>query len=147
MQLFSTTIQYPFPKLPDPSHLDGIGIILWAANHSGGPVEASRGLEGDCEVVGLRDVLHGGGAGVRLHDGGKLEGQHKREQLLQCGGTSGEESEMTVRELSHFYERGVADTLWWPLKCCSCVKLDCPSLGCHCRNTEIKCVVPDVLKS
>lgn len=74
-----------------PPHLDGVGVVLRAANHAGGPVEASRGLEGDCEVVRLRDVLHGGGAGVRLHDGGKLERQHEGEQLLQYGGTEGGE--------------------------------------------------------
>lgn len=74
------------PHFGDPPHLDSIGVVLRAADHAGGPVEAGRGLEGDGEVVCLRDVLHGGGAGVRLHDGRKLEGQHNREQLLQHGG-------------------------------------------------------------
>lgn len=41
-------------------------------------------------------MLHGGGAGVRLHDGGKLERQHKREQLLQYGGTEGEKRKKKV---------------------------------------------------
>lgn len=78
-------------KSPDPPHLDSVGVVLRAADHARGPVEAGRGLEGDCEVVGLRDVLHGGGAGVGLHDGGKLERQHEGEQLLQYGATEGRE--------------------------------------------------------
>jgi len=86
------SLNYPIftQKLRAPPHLDGVGVVLWAANHSGGPVEAGRGLEGDGEAVGLRDVLHGGGAGVRLHDGGKLERQHERKQLLQYGGAERE---------------------------------------------------------
>ena len=64
-------------------HLDRVGVVLRAPDHARGPVETRRGLEGDCEVVGLRDVLHGGGAGVRLHDGRELEWQHEREQLLE----------------------------------------------------------------
>lgn len=71
------------------AHLHSVGVILWAAHHASGPVEASWGLEGDSEVVGLWDVLHGGGAGVRLHDSWKLEWQHEREQLLQYGGPDG----------------------------------------------------------
>lgn len=71
------------------AHLHSIGVILWAAHHASGPVEAGWGLEGDGEVVGLWDVLHGGGAGVRLHDSWKLEWQHEREQLLQYGGPDG----------------------------------------------------------
>lgn len=35
------------------THLDSAGIILRAANYAGGSVEASGGLKGDCEVVGL----------------------------------------------------------------------------------------------
>lgn len=65
------------------SHLDGVGVILRAADHPAGPVEARRRLEGDGEVVGLGDVLHGGRAGVGLHDGRELKGQDEREQLLQ----------------------------------------------------------------
>lgn len=76
---------HPIPA-SRPPHLDGVGVVLRAAHHAGGSVEAGRGLEGDCEVVGLRDVLHGGGAGVGLHEGRELERQHQREQLLQYGG-------------------------------------------------------------
>lgn len=68
------------------SHLDGVGVILRATDHPAGPVEARWRLEGDGEVVGLRDVLHGGRAGVRLHDGWKLKGQDERQQLLQQRG-------------------------------------------------------------
>lgn len=67
----------------DPPHLDCIGVVLWAANHTSGPVETCRGLEGDCEIVGLWDVLNRWGARVGLHDGWKLKRQNKWEQLLQ----------------------------------------------------------------
>lgn len=68
------------------THLHGVGVVLRAAHHSAAPVEARWGLEGDCEVVGLRDVLHGRRVGVRLQDGGKLKGQDEGEQLLQQSG-------------------------------------------------------------
>lgn len=71
------------------AHLDGAGVVLRAAHHARGSVEAGGRLEGDGQVVGLRDVLHGGRVGVRLHDGRQLEGQHQGEQLLQDGGTEG----------------------------------------------------------
>lgn len=71
------------------AHLDGAGVVLRAAHHARGSVEAGGRLEGDGQVVGLRDVLHGGRVGVRLHDGRQLEGQHQGEQLLQDGGTDG----------------------------------------------------------
>lgn len=64
-------------------HLYGIGIILRASNNTCGSVEACWGLEGNREVVRLWDVLHSGRAGVSLHDGWKLEGQHERQQLLE----------------------------------------------------------------
>lgn len=71
------------------AHLDGAGVVLRATHHARGSVEAGGRLEGDGQVVGLRDVLHGGRVGVRLHDGRQLEGQHQGEQLLQDGGTDG----------------------------------------------------------
>lgn len=40
-------------------HLYCAGVILRASNNTCGPVEACRGLEGNCKVVRLRDVLHG----------------------------------------------------------------------------------------
>lgn len=71
------------------AHLDGAGVVLRAAHHASGSVEAGGRLEGDGQVVGLRDVLHGGRVGVRLHDGRQLEGQHQGEKLLQDGRTAG----------------------------------------------------------
>lgn len=65
------------------AHLDGVGVVLRASDHSAAPVEARWRLEGDGEVVGLRDVLHGRRVGVGLQDGWKLKGQNQREQLLQ----------------------------------------------------------------
>lgn len=48
-------------------------------------------------------MLHGRGTGVRLHDGGKLERQHKREQLLQYGRTQkSEEAEYRVAIILSF---------------------------------------------
>lgn len=46
------------------THLDGAGVVLRAAHHARGSVEAGGRLEGDGQVVGLRDVLHGGRVGV-----------------------------------------------------------------------------------
>lgn len=57
-------------------HLDGTRVVLGAADHSGGPIETCGGLEGDSEVVCLGDVLHCGGAWVRLHDGWQLKRQN-----------------------------------------------------------------------
>lgn len=70
------------------AHLDSAGVVLRAAHHARGSVEAGGRLEGDGQVVGLRDVLHGGRVGVRLHDGRQLEGQDQGKELLQDGGKS-----------------------------------------------------------
>lgn len=66
----------------EPIYLHRVDVVLRAANHTCGPVQTGRGLEGDCEVVGLWYVLHCGGAGVGLHDGRKLKRQDQRKQLL-----------------------------------------------------------------
>ena len=118
------------PRSQGPPHLDGVGVVLWAADHARRPVEAGRRLEGDCEVVGLRDVLHGGGAGVGLHDGGKLERQHEGEQLLQYGATEGGRGEW---EKNH----GVVDTSWWLLKQPSYIKPDQISSQNHNRAQHV----------
>lgn len=116
------------PNIPHP-HLHGAGVVLWAANHACGPVQARQGLEGDREVVGLRDVLHGGGAGVRLHDGWELERQHEREQFLQYGGTNGAGGGMRKQNVSeriitvlwtwcHLHIMRAAETLCFVCQCC-----------------------------
>lgn len=102
------------------AHLDGAGVVLRAAHHARGSVEAGGRLEGDGQVVGLRDVLHGGRVGVRLHDGRQLKGQHQWEQLLQDGGTGGQiDSETSVREAipagasSHFQPKNFTELNFW----------------------------------
>lgn len=46
--------QLQLPKFYlEPIYLHRVDVVLRAANHTCGPVQTGRGLEGDCEVVGL----------------------------------------------------------------------------------------------